>query len=117
MSVPTRLTGFSPEAAPTASLAATHPSGSTGAGRPLSAWLAQFDTAALRRVLGATALAELDDLSRESDPELLSNAWLNFAYRQQQAGRLELAASAYRALGDSGLIDAGRALRELAAIQ
>ncbi len=64
------------------------------------------------------ARAELLSLVRERDPQLFGEALLNFGMRQEQAGRLDLAAQAYAALEAPAFLGTlqSRARRRLDAI-
>ncbi len=60
--------------------------------------LSATERASLERRLGATALAELASLGRETDPELFSQNLLALARRLEAAGRLDAAAGLYAEL-------------------
>ncbi|MCE9624264.1 MAG: hypothetical protein K8R69_02240, partial [Deltaproteobacteria bacterium] len=55
-------------------------------------------SAASRAHLETSAQAEIRSISAETDPQLASEAWLDFARRQETAGRLEAAAEIYNGL-------------------
>jgi len=76
---------------------------SAGPIRYVQAWLQEMPPDYLTKTAGPAGLAEVASLAQEEDPELLCRSWFNFALRQEQAGRLELAASAYQAIAVSRL--------------